>query len=275
MIRPGMGLRQDARDRRDRALYAAVPDIATLPPGADLTAVTALPMDQGPVGACTGYSGSGLFYTVMVKDGHPRPFVPSQVFLYRAARELGGYVEEDAGAELRNVLKAAARWGLPPMSNLRPRFKSSDLADSTTSIFPVDSIWRRVPSPGNYADAERRQALSYHRLGAPPGNSLLPDLLQCLADGWPAVLGFAVFRSFYGPRGPWFAVPDPQPGERDLGGHAVLAIGYDMATRRVLFRNSWGPDAHEGKPDFTLSFQYVERFAWDCWTARSIEGFRA
>jgi hypothetical protein len=134
-------------------------------------------MDQHVIGACTGYSAAAVLYAVMKKDGHRRPFVPSPVFLYREARVLGGYVEEDAGAEIRNLWKAANKLGLPPMSNLRPSFERRHLPDPVTWLFPENSIWRRPPSPSAYADAERRQVLNYHRLFN------LPDLLQCLADG--------------------------------------------------------------------------------------------
>jgi hypothetical protein len=225
-------------------------------------------MDQSAVGACVGFSAAAVLHAVMVKDGHRRPFVPSPVFLYREARVLGGYVEEDAGAEIRNTWKAAAKLGCPPRSNLKERFKPGDMPDASSWVFPANSIWRRQPSPSVYADAERRQALVYYRLDT------LNDLLQCLADGWPAQLGFEVFRSMYGSDGPLFDVPDPQPNDRALGGHAVAAYGYDKATRRVLFRNSWGADAHEGRPDFTLSFDYVTGHSWDVWTGRFLEGGR-
>ena len=32
----------------------------------------------------------------------------------------------------------------------------------------------------------------------------------------------------------------PTPGEKLLGGHAVLAVGYDEAEQRFIVRNSWG-----------------------------------
>lgn len=261
----GFGLRPDRPDRRDRALYAAVPNIDALPMRADNERYLPAVMDQGVTAACTGYSGASLGYSVMVRDSHLRPFVPSPVFLYREARVLGGYVEEDMGAEIRLIWKAANKVGFPPMSNIPPRFKRNDMADAN-GIFPEQSIWRRQPAPSHYADAERRQAVTYYRLAT------LNDLLQCLADGWCAQLGFTVFRSMYGDRGPVYDVPDPAQGERDLGGHAVVAFGYDKAARRVMFRNSWGLDAHEGKPNFTLSFEYVARFAGDVWTCRLIEG---
>jgi C1A family cysteine protease len=34
--------------------------------------------------------------------------------------------------------------------------------------------------------------------------------------------------------------PMPKPNESVLGGHAVLAVGYDDAQQCFIFRNSWG-----------------------------------
>ena len=199
---PGMGLRPDRPDRRDRALYAAVPNIDALPDRADLTHLLPPGHDKPPgidqrwSSACVGYSGASTLYGVMKKDGHRRPFVASPVFLYREARVLGGYLEEDAGAEIRLMWKAANKLGLPPQSNLKPRFLPEDMADPSTAMLPENSIWRRQPPPSVYADAERRQVLTYFRM------STLNDVLQSLADGWPVQFGFMMNRSAYGPGGP-------------------------------------------------------------------------
>jgi len=54
-----------------------------------------------------------------------------------------------------------------------------------------------------------------------------------------------------------------------VGGHAVLAIGYDDKERRFLARNSWG----EGwgiKGYFTLPYNYLanRNLSDDLWTIR-------
>jgi C1A family cysteine protease len=266
-IRHGMGLKPDKRDPRDYFLFEERPTVDAQPPSADNSAILPPVMDQKVVGACVGYSTAAHTFGTMERDGHRRPFVPSPVFVYRQARLLGGYLDEDAGCEIRNAMKAVARWGLPPLSNLKPRFTAADIADPRTSKFGPKSIWVKEPTASVYADAERRQVIQYFKLPT------LGDLLQCLADGYTAVVGFLVFRSMYGPGGPRFHVPDPNPpNDRELGGHAVLAHSYSKADRRVVFRNSWGADAHEGKPDFTLSFDYLSKYSWDNWTTRFVEG---
>ncbi len=48
----------------------------------------------------------------------------------------------------------------------------------------------------------------------------------------------------------------PGPGEQVLGGHAVLAVGYDDAEQRLLAKNSWG-EAWGKKGYFTIPYAYV------------------
>lgn len=48
----------------------------------------------------------------------------------------------------------------------------------------------------------------------------------------------------------------PKPTERLLGGHAVLAVGYDEKPRRFIVRNSrgggWGMKGH-----FTMPYEFL------------------
>ena len=65
----------------------------------------------------------------------------------------------------------------------------------------------------------------------------------------------------------------PQKGERVVGGHAVLAVGYDDSTRRFFVRNSWG-SGWGMKGYFTMPYDYVtnQNLADDMWTVRRGEG---
>lgn len=66
--------------------------------------------------------------------------------------------------------------------------------------------------------------------------------------------------------------PMPKKGEKMLGGHAVMAVGYDDAQGRFLVRNSWGPKWGIGG-NFTFPYDYLinDALSADFWTIRLVE----
>jgi C1A family cysteine protease len=61
----------------------------------------------------------------------------------------------------------------------------------------------------------------------------------------------------------------PQRGEKVLGGHAVMAVGYNDAQQRFLVRNSWG-EGWGMKGYFTMPYKYMadRNLSDDFWTIR-------
>jgi C1A family cysteine protease len=94
----------------------------------------------------------------------------------------------------------------------------------------------------------------------------------CLANGYPFVFGFTVYQSFESAAvAQTGIVPMPAPGEQVLGGHCVLAVGYDDNQRRFIVRNSWGPSW--GVAGYcTMPYEYLinPNLASDFWTLRSV-----
>jgi C1A family cysteine protease len=100
----------------------------------------------------------------------------------------------------------------------------------------------------------------------------LPQLRGCLAEGFPFIFGFTVYESFESDAVASTGVaPMPGPGERVLGGHAVLAVGYDDADQRFLVRNSWGTKWGNGGY-FTMPYAYLteRNLSSDFWTLRTV-----
>jgi C1A family cysteine protease len=119
-----------------------------------------------------------------------------------------------------------------------------------------------------YEQALKHQLLSYQRV---PTN--LNHLLGCLAEGYPFVFGFSVYESFESAEvAKTGVVPMPSLNEQMVGGHAVLAVGYDSTSKRFIVRNSWGSKWGQ-KGYFTMPFQYLtnSNLADDFWTLRLLE----
>jgi C1A family cysteine protease len=116
------------------------------------------------------------------------------------------------------------------------------------------SDFDKEPSAFCYAFAQNYQAISYYRLDPPgtPKDVLLNQIKTNLAAGLPSMFGFTVYSS-YTQVAATGKIPYPTPGEEIVGGHAIVAVGYDdtmkikntnpkalETTGALLIRNSWG-----------------------------------
>jgi C1A family cysteine protease len=107
------------------------------------------------------------------------------------------------------------------------------------SFWPYDiTKFAKKPPAKAYTEARKHQAVRYARVvqDATP-------IQNVLASGYPISFGFTVYSSFEPQVGKNGIVPMPQPQEKTLGGHAVVAVGYKTISGQLYFecRNSWGP----------------------------------
>jgi C1A family cysteine protease len=113
------------------------------------------------------------------------------------------------------------------------------------------------------------QILQYLRISP----HTLYEVKHCLSDGYPVAFGFTVFESFMSDEVKRTGIaPMPQSNESVLGGHAVLAVGYDDSKNALIVRNSWGSEwGLDGY--FYLPYGFVEtpNMSADYWTIRLVE----
>jgi C1A family cysteine protease len=247
----GYGWNPDIPDGRD-LMYAAPPEVVTqLPPKVDLRDQCPEVYDQGQLGSCTANSIAGALEFDQMKQKE-QPFTPSRLFIYYNERAIEGTVDSDSGAQIRDGVKSVNKQGAPPETDC-----------------PYDiSKFTQKPSQQAYDDAKQHQSILYQRL-----TQTLPQLKGCLAAGYPFVLGFVVYESFESQEvASSGEAPMPKAGEQQLGGHAVLAVGYDEDQQRFIIRNSWGSGWGMGGY-FTLPYPYLVQatLASDFWTIRSVE----
>jgi C1A family cysteine protease len=242
---------RDLPDARDHRYSAPRLVLANLPPSVNLTTgFPQPPYDQGQLGSCTANAVAGAFEFDLPKESLT-DFIPSRLFIYYNERTIEGTVSSDSGAQLRDGIKTVARQGVCPETQ-----------------WPYDiSQFATKPPAGCYTDALANRASSYQRL-----HQVITELKGCLASGYPFVFGFTVYESFESQQVAQTGdAPMPQTGEKVLGGHAVVAAGYDDSTQRFLVRNSWGTGW--GKNGyFTLPYAYLtdSGLSSDFWTVRIV-----
>jgi C1A family cysteine protease len=218
--------------------------------------------DQGEEGSCGPNSASGLMcflHPEMAKVGFSRQQI------YYNVRELEGDVGQDAGVQTVDLFKVLQSTGAAP-ENLWPYVP----ANLTTS-----------PPPDVIEAAHKYKIRTYSQLASEE------DMLDCLAEGFPFILGFSVYQSFESEELAMTGVMTiPQSGQL-LGGHDVLVVGYDtnftshldfkksnlhpdqVEHTMLIVRNSWGTNwGLNGYFYMPISWATNTSTGGDMWTGR-------
>jgi C1A family cysteine protease len=242
----------DLPDHRDRIYQAPLARLGTLPRIVDLREACPPVYDQGALGSCTANAIAAAIEFDQMKQEIADVFVPSRLFVYYNERVIEGTVDEDAGAMIRDGIKSVAKQGAP----------HEDLWKYIIARF------RTKPSAAAVRDAKKHPAVLYQRL-----TQDISQLRGCLAAGYPFVFGFSVYESFESDAvAKSGRAPMPKPKEKLLGGHAVLAVGYDHAKSRFLVRNSWGTGWGQAGY-FTIPYEYLldSNLSDDFWVIKLVQ----
>ena len=242
----------DLPDHRDLTYQAPRTVVTKLPAKKDLRSGCPMVYDQGQLGSCTANAIAGSYEFELIKQSNGKDFTPSRLFIYYNERVIEHTVESDSGAMLRDGMKSVNLQGVCP-----------------------EKMWPYIPEKfadrplgSCFTDARNRQVLSYHRV-----SRNLNQMKGCIAEGYPFVLGFTVYESFESEVvAKTGKLPMPKIDEKELGGHAVMAVGYDDKIKRFIIRNSWG-SSWGMSGYFTMPYVYLmdENLSDDFWTIRLVE----
>jgi len=175
----------------------------------------------------------------------------------------------DTGAYLRTTLEALTLFGVPP-----------------EEYWPYDPAkYDEEPSAFLYAFSQGYRTINYYRYDPPgvPPTQVMSRIKTNLAAGLPSFFGFTVYSSYTQAQLSG-KIPFPTLTEKVVGGHAVIAAGYDDKIKikntnsggqetvgALLIRNSWGDKWGEAGYGW-LPYEYVVRgLATDWWSIISQE----
>jgi C1A family cysteine protease len=248
----------DLPDARDHLYAAPLFSLGALPAKADLRSQCPKTVyDQGQLGSCTGNAIACAiqFDRIKQKLTNAGTLTPSRLFIYYNERVMENSVAQDNGAQIRDGIKSVAKAGV--------------CFEEGANSWPYDiKKFAKAPPAACVKAALANRATQYSRLVA-----TAPQLKGCLASGYPFVFGFSVYESFESDAvAKTGKVPMPGAKEKLLGGHAVIAVGYDDTQQRFTVRNSWGPKWGMGGY-FTIPYQYLTdtNLADDFWTVRMVQ----
>lgn len=246
-----------------------------LPPSVDLRKWCSPVQYQGYYNTCTAHVTAGMV-ELLENKAHGSYVPASRLFLYQVARRILGE-SGDPGVYLRQMMGTVALVGVPP-EKYCPYLDTSIKKDPRLDDQPDAFL---------YAVAKDFGGAQYFRLdeiGA-AADEILTRMRACLTAALPSSLGFTLYMSSLEAAAKSGEIPMPKEGEKPVGSHAVLVVGYDSSkkiggngveetTGALLFKNSWGADWGEAGYGW-LPYEYLTRnLAKDCWSithARWIE----
>lgn len=199
--------------------------------------------NQGELGSCTANAVAGAFeYKELTNDDYIKP---SRLFIYYNERVLEDTVLYDAGATIRDSIKTLHKTGT-----------------CSETMWPyIISKFTYKPPMGCYQNT--RKITEYKKL-----EHSIDDFKICLQMGTPFIFGFTVYESFQTDMVAKTGIMTiPKIGEKMLGGHAVMAVGFDDKRKVFIIRNSWGSEWGDGGY-FYMPYEFIDdpEFASDFWT---------
>ena len=175
----------------------------------------------------------------------------SPLFEYWCERKEENTIPEDSGASIADSVNVLAHYGI-----------------CRESVYPFDPAkFAQTPPPSAMADAAMHKALGVQQVSPD-----LHSIKTVLAAGKVIQFGFVVYSYFESEKMAKTGVLRmPKHNEKELGGHAVLAVGYDDSKQCIISKNSWS-DSWGLEGYFYMPFDYVcdKNLASDMWTISGV-----
>ncbi|MEB3203261.1 MAG: C1 family peptidase [Candidatus Sericytochromatia bacterium] len=232
-------------DGEDGGALIGFETMASRPVSIDLRRQCSPVANQGQFGSCTSFATvKGLQEFLLRKRGNDEPQSPA--YIWYQTRAAMGMRNEDSGAPMELATKMLDNLGTVDEAAF-PYLDAKGQEDAKLR----QEFLSRKPGSDLVAAAKKKRIVSGFSVA-----TKLSAVRTSLEKGMPVLLGMMVFQSI-GKTGKDGLMPIPTDNDKFMGGHAVLAVGYDDKKQVLIIRNSWGSDWAAGGY-FLMPYSYVK-----------------
>jgi len=251
------GWRRDELDERDLPFENFYRQATHFPTKFSLRPTSPSIYDQFQLGGCVGNGVARVVHLQRRKQKLTPDWVPSRLALYYWARAFDGTESIDAGAQIRNGIKAAAQFGAP---------------DEALWPYDIDKF-ADEPSDAAKTNALLSQALKYYHI-----RQTINWYKTCLTQGFGIVYGFNVYQQFESEAAATTGIIElPKSRATPIGGHCEVITGWDDTKRANGVSgywesaNSWGDWGDSGYDWKPYSYLINTGLASDFWAVELME----
>jgi C1A family cysteine protease len=208
--------------------------------------------DQGALGSCTANAIAAAYEFNEIKESENDIFIPSRLFIYYNERNMENCVDTDSGAQIRDGIKCINKIGVCKENEWPYVIKN----------------FTEKPNQNCFSNAKLHQSVTYSKIV-----QTIDCMKQCLSDGYPFVFGFTVYSNFQTKEVEQTGIMS-MPTDKDtiMGGHAVMAVGYNENKKCFVVRNSWGKEWGEDGY-FYMPYKFIVNndYCSDFWVIEKVK----
>jgi len=196
-----------------------------LPPAVDLRPFCSPVEDQRTTNSCVANAVVGALELLQRKEHHSSHDL-SRMFVYYNARRMHGDTVQDQGTYVHTAMAAILAHGI-----------------CEERLWPfAEVVVNEKPTEACYANAQNYRGVEFAEIakGTP--------LTHVLARGIAAVIAVTLPREAYNAADATgvMALPEGGGNAHQHGNHSMVAVGYDLAQKAYIIRNSWGENWGKG-----------------------------
>ena len=177
--------------------------------------------NQCNIGSCNANAIASIYEYIQINKNDKYFYTPSRLFIYYNERFLQNTTQFDSGSSISNSIRSLKKYGV--CSEMDWQYTTENL-----KIKPNQKCY----------DIGKKNIINFNYIRL---NQDLDQLKACICNNNPFIFGFSVYEGFEKKNFTETGIMNyPGIKEKLLGGHCVVAVGYDDTKEMFIIRNSMG-----------------------------------